>query len=579
MGVIDSVKSFFIGKQKPIPVDAKMLSTELARGSYLSGVRPVVHPGVSFGLTPERLAQILTSIDRGAAADARAYLTLAEEMEERDLHYASVLSTRKHAIEKLDVIIEDASDDPKDVEIGDAVRTLVKQSAFVQALPDMLDAIGKGYSVIELNWDTTTPKRWPKSYIYRDPRYFRFDLETGQELCLLTDEHPAFGVPLSTWPYKFITHFPKLKSGLKIRGGLARLVAIAYMCKSYTLKDWMAFAEVFGMPLRLGQYGDNATEEQKLALLDAVSNIGTDAAAIIPDTMKLEIVASTTSTGGERLFSGLAAYLDSQVSKGVIGQTMTADSASAGLGSNQADVHNEVRGDIRDSDGNQLAATLQRDLIKPFVDLNYGPQVDDNGLDHYPTIQLKAQKPEDLKLLSESLPAFIDRGLKVQASVIRDKFNLGEPEEGAELLGPLAKATPFGSTPPGDGPPLPGARPGDDNADDPKAVARTHRRAAITLMRRALSGETLTHDQRSVLAMSTAHPDAIDELVSEALKHSKGVMDPIIEPIVHLAQKARSFEEMKHELAKANLGTDALVQAVATLTFKSRGLGDASDTK
>ena len=55
-------------------------------------------------------------------------------------------------------------------------------------------------------------------------------------------------------PYKYIIHKPKLKSGLPIRNGLARLAATMYMLKGFTLKDWWAFAEVFGMPIRVGKY-------------------------------------------------------------------------------------------------------------------------------------------------------------------------------------------------------------------------------------------------------------------------------------------------------------------------------------
>jgi len=50
-----------------------------------------------------------------------------------------------------------------------------------------------------------------------------------------------------------------LKSGLPIRGGVARLVAVSIMCKVFGLKDWMRFAELFGMPLRISRYGPGAT--------------------------------------------------------------------------------------------------------------------------------------------------------------------------------------------------------------------------------------------------------------------------------------------------------------------------------
>lgn len=104
---------------------------------------------------------------------------------------------------------------------------------------------------------------------------------------------------------------------------------------------------------------------------------------------------------------------------------MTADDGSSQA---QATVHNEVRHDVLKSDARQLADTLNRDLIKPYIDLNFGPQA------RYPCLELRAPKPEDLKALAESLEKLVPLGLKVSASVVRDKFGLPDPKEGDELL-------------------------------------------------------------------------------------------------------------------------------------------------
>jgi phage gp29-like protein len=77
------------------PVDAALLAQEIATPT-LTGVRATRYDAVASGLTPERLAQILRA---AAAGNARDYLTLAEEMEERYLHYASQVQTRRLAIE------------------------------------------------------------------------------------------------------------------------------------------------------------------------------------------------------------------------------------------------------------------------------------------------------------------------------------------------------------------------------------------------------------------------------------------------------------------------------------------------
>lgn len=546
------------------PVESSKLTEELAAGSNLTGIRPVFNPAQTFSLTPEHLAGILLGVDSGNIIQ---YLTLCEEMEERDLHFHSVIGTRKNSVSMLDAKVEAASEASRDVMICEAVIELTKTPQFTNLLADQMDALVKGFSVCEIMWDRSGREWEPIDYKWRDQRFFKFDFETQSELRLIDAKDMAFGVPLA--PYKFIQHRPHIKTGLPIRGGLGRVACVAYMFKGYDVKAWMSFAEVYGMPLRIGKYGEGATPEQKQALLRAVANIGIDAAAIVPDSMTLEIVQASSATQGHALFQGLADWFDRQVSKAVLGQTMTTDDGSS---LSQAVVHDSVRGDIRDHDARQLSATLQRDLVKPYVDLNFGPQK------RYPQLKLFEEAPEDLKLLSESLPAFIDMGLRVKASAIREKFNLEEPNEGDEILVAKAAPSPFGapqaSAPLGLPPSKKGAPVGDEPQD--KAEAMSTLRAALTA--RVMAGETLTSDQRLLLALcSQAESDSIDKLADNALADHSHVMDPVLEPIIALARASDSFEGMLADLKKMKLDTSGFQRAVALLTFQARGLGDATD--
>ncbi len=536
------------------PINQKKLTEEIATPSIF-GVRQPFRESVTFGLTPERLAGILTAVD--SQGDALEYLSLAEEMEERDPHYHSVLATRKMAVSGLSVRVEAASDDPRDVEIADAVREVVRHEEFSNLISDQLDALGKGFAVSEIEWDKSGAQWYPVGYTFRDPRFFMFDRFTGQELRLRDMADPGYGIPLEA--YKFVQHRPRLKTGLPIRGGLARLACVSFMCKSYSLRDWMTFAEVFGMPLRVGKYNEGATVENKSALLRAVSNIGTDAAAIIPESMAIEFIASSATTGGDKLFQGLADWLDRQVSKGVLGQTSSADAQSTGLGSGVAAAHDGVREDIRDDDAKKLAATLRRDVVRPFVDLNYGPQK------NYPRICIEEDESDDLELLSKSLPPFINLGLRVEASVIRDKFGLPEPEPDAEIL--RAPAPSFQQVAP----------PPQQIVPPPAQAAQSMR---LALMQRVVDGVELTADQRTLLGLASRQTeDSIDILADMALDKWEPVMAPVLSPILEMAAKATSLAQLKRDLKKAKLNTDQFAQALATLTFTARGLGDTTDAE
>jgi len=505
------------------PIRRQELTREHAAPS-LMGVRQVWDAEtIAAGLTPGRLAAMLRDAAQG---DHRAYLTLAEEMEERDPHYASVLATRKRAVSGLEITVEAASDEAADVDLADAVRDLVALPEIGDLLPDLLDALGKGYAVAEIIWDRTGRTWRPERYEWRDPRHFVFDLEDGRTLRLLDEADMMRGIPLA--PYKFIVHVPRLKSGLPIRGGLARLVAVSHMCKSYALTDWLAFAEVFGMPLRLGRYGPSASEDDIRKLVSAVANIGTDAAAVIPESMRIEFVeGGKVAAGGQELFQRLAEWLDRQVSKAVLGQTMTTDDGSSLA---QAQVHNDVRLDILRADVRQLANTLNRDLVVPYIQLNHGPQ------ERYPRLRLPVPEPEDLTALADALAKLVPLGgLGIEASVVRDRLGVPDPAPDAQLLG--------------------------TNYESGLAWAENRQRKALN----------------QGLPAPRPELDALDELEAEALEDWEPLVAPVVDPVLELAERCKTMEEFMARLHEIDMEPFALARSLAEVMFKARGMGDAGD--
>lgn len=507
------------------PLDRQVLTTEIAEGGVMQ-LRQVWWDSIARGLTPAHLVSVL---ERAADGDLDDYLTLAEEMEERDPHYAAVLGVRKRAVSGLTPTVEAASDAASDVRMADAVREMTEAPAFGELLDDLLDALGKSYSVCEIVWQRG-PMWMPVAYPHRDPRWFQFDRFDGRTLRLLGPEEPSNGRDLPL--YKFVAHQPRLKTGLQFRCGLARLVAFCWICKAYALKDWLAFTEVFGMPLRLGRYGPSATPEDVRILKRAVQSIGSDAAAVLPESMTIEFTEPGNPAGAEQLYGQLCDWLDRQVSKAVLGQTMTTDAQSTGLGSNQANVHNEVRGDIQRADVRDLQVTLNRDLVRAFVDLNFGPQP------RYPQLRLQIPQPEDLQQLTESLVKLVPLGLRVEESVVRDKFGLPDPDAGATLLAaPAAPAAPV--------------------ADDPPAG-------------------------RGARALNRASPvlsDAIDQLVDESLADWQEQLSEIVDPVEQLAADATDADDFMRRLAQLadTLEPAALIRGLAVAAYKARGLGDATD--
>lgn len=531
------------------PVSSRDL-VKPAMGATVTGVRDTFDDFMASRLTPARMARILRDAAMGEMHDA---LTLFEEMEEIETQYSAVLSTRKRAIQSIELQVEASGDSAEEIKLADAVRDMIADHPGIYDLiGDMLDALGKGYSVIEIIWDVEGRQWRPDRFEWHDPRLFQFDRETRKQLRKRV-QADFNGAALE--PFKFIRHVPKLKSGIPARNGLGRLALWTFLLKTYSLKDWAAFLEVHGMPLRLGKYGPGASDADKRVLLSAVRNLGSDAAAIVPAGMEIEFVE--TKGFSEKPFEGFAMYLDKALSKAIIGQTMTADEGGSLA---QAKVHDNVRIDIKKADAKQLNGTIARDLVRPFIDLNYGPR------DKYPQLIVQVSEPEDIKTLSEALAKLVPLGLTVQTSELRDRMGFADPEPGAEVLGKAQKQPEKSKTVPAIG-----KKDGDDDAIDPPASEANGKH---------LTGCPCCGAGPRVFNAESIEPeDERDALVAAALEDWERDMSPIIEAIEAEAARATSYEEFEAALNRltGDLPTGSLARRIAIATLKARGLGEVSD--
>ncbi|UQV24053.1 DUF935 domain-containing protein [Vibrio sp. J383] len=508
---------------KPLKADKTLLSEDIAK-AYTTSVRNPRPASVASTLNPLRLAGLLRSVVDGN--NPQDYMTLAEEMEERDLHYAAQLRTRKLAVAAIEPTVEPASDEQVDLDMADRVRDIMAEDQIPELFFDLLDGLGKGLAVVQVLWDTKQTPWKPQDYKWVDPRYLRADQDTLEDILLISDAAPS-GEPLE--PYKFMVHTPRSKSGIVWRNGLARLVAVMYMLKSFTVRDWWAFAEVFGIPVRVGKYGPNASTEDISTLVNAIGRIASDAGAVIPESMKLELIETAKGNGGNTLFENMARWCDEQTSKAVLGQTMTADNGSS---QSQANVHNEVRMDIAKWDARQLEACVNEYLVKPYVILNWGVQ------ERYPKVRIRVPEPEDLKMLVDSLKPMIESGMRVSASEVREKFGLREPTDDEDVLMPASAVL----------------------AQNLPATNRDKSKVAINRISKTAEAE-------------------MNDLTDEAMSDWEEVAEDFMNPIIELANASDSYETFLEKLPELQetLGADVFVEQMAQYMFQMRGYGDAKD--
>lgn len=379
------------------------------------------HP--SKGLTPADLAAILQAAEQG---DMIAQAELFMDMREKDAHIDAELHKREMAIKKLDWSLEpprNASAAEQDA--TQRLEDLIRDELDIGAIRmDALDAIGHGFSCLELGWARNAEGLWyPDRIEHRPPSWFTCAQEDRNTLLLR--DNSANGSPLQ--PFGWIVHQHQSRAGYIARTGLFRALAWPYLYKNYSVRDLAEFLEVYGLPIRIGKYPEGADANAKRDLLRAVLSIGHHAAGIIPQSMEMELATVSGSGNGES-FKVMIDWCEAAESKAILGGTLTSSTAANGNRS-LGDVHNEVRLDIRDDDATQLDNTLTAHLVYPMAMLN--GWFTDNRC---PSFVSDTQEPDDLQLLADALPKLASAGARIPLSYVNRKLKIPEPDGDEPIL-------------------------------------------------------------------------------------------------------------------------------------------------
>lgn len=398
---------------------------------------------VSAGLTPRKLIAILAQADDG---DLSSAMSLFEQMEEKDAHLYSVANTRRLALTGREWTVTPANtpdDEAPTQQATEAVEycreVLGSIDNFDKALKHLSLALGRNISVAELVWDWVDGSLHIVSIDPVDSTRLVFD--DVDVLRVKTDSEPDQGITLAL--HKFVVHTPHAISGHPQRGGLLRVTAMSYLAKMLSLKDWMIFSEIFGMPVRIAKYAPNATPEEKEELIKMLESLGTNAAGIFSQAVQLDIIETGRGTMGPP-YPALVAFLNREISKAWLGQTLTTDVSNAAGTKAASTVHEQVRQDIAEDDRRSEADTVRGQILTPLARFKFGPDV------QVPIFQRAQGKPKDAETFARVVGQAVNQlGIEVPADWARRQLGIPQPTAGQEVL----KGTPTGKTTKASAPP------------------------------------------------------------------------------------------------------------------------------
>ena len=152
----------------------------------------------------------------------------------------------------------------------------------------------------------------------------------------------------------------------------------------------------------------------------------------MPLEMQLEI-QRVAASGSDSPHLAMVRWADEAIARAILGQTLSTQARSTGLGSGVADMHERVREDIRDADARQVAATLTRDLIAPFAALNFGIPPG-----RCPRLVFDTSEPDDIATYAQAIPALAAAGVRIPERWVRQRLGIPDPADDEPVLGGAA---------------------------------------------------------------------------------------------------------------------------------------------
>ncbi len=391
-------------------------------------------------LTPRDVSNIFAAADQGQLWQL---VDLFDESRQKDCHLHAVLSTFELALALLEVQVVPASHRRRDLKIAAWVESFLRdfgsrvESDRAYDLSTLISHLAGGYTyshaVAETIWEKRGLELIPIGAEPIMPRRFVYDAATS-DLCFDVSGMGAVGgVHLPTrYPNRFIQFRPRVTGGIASREGLIRPLTWAAIFRNWTVKDWLALAELAWKPWRIGKYSKDefASDKDIRALELALQYLVTNGATLLPDTVDLKVeFAKATGSGGSSdsgPHGSLAAFLAAEMSKAVLGQTMTTED---GASLSQAQIHRRVQNDRRNAAARAIAAVLQRQLVAVAVRLNFGADA------AVPGIHLAGGDDVDLAALAQAIEKLVKCGLPVSIPWIYKLYGMPTPKAGEAVLG------------------------------------------------------------------------------------------------------------------------------------------------
>ncbi len=290
-----------------------------------------------------------------------------------DPHVMAKVIDRRSGMLRREWIVESADDSAaakKAAKLCDkALTALGEHDEFPleNSLGQIQEAALRGHRALEVKWQYTTDGFIPE--FLRDIPDRRL-IHDGKSWRLLTRDEPDMGIAFPDRKILMATHMASTDN--PYGEALLSRCYWSYMFKHSGLTWWVTLAEKHGIPWIVGKIGDTTDEKPRQDLLNSLVQLAVDAVSVLPKDADLEIkgLQGVTPEVHERLIR----ISNSEMSKVLVGQTLSTEMDQKGGSRAAAETHSGLRDEIVEADSKLVARVMNR-LFAWITDINFGPAV------------------------------------------------------------------------------------------------------------------------------------------------------------------------------------------------------------
>lgn len=376
----------------------------------------VLHPGHE--VSPRGVVAAFLSAERG---NPQTQCDLIDDLVEGDCSLRNLFEQREQESAGKPWVMTGEGADEASAKAARVLTVALKRIATSEAFEHLIAGANRyGWGACEIDWGLVEidGAMWvaPVALVQVEARRFR--ISRTNELRLYADVGRPEGDPLSPGKWIVVT-----RKGRLARAGLMRTAAWPAVGKRLGWRDWLVFSHRFGIPLTLATYKAGEDDDDTLTTAEQiVQKIGSDSGAVIPDSIKVELVEATKGQPNDKTHGGLIAHCNAEMAKLIAGSTLKHDNAGSG-GASYAlgEVHAKTSWSNVEYDASKLQEAVRTQLAVPFMKFN--------GLKGEPplmTLQVVRDDTPDA-VLNRMIKAKNQLGLEVSVTQVREACSLREP--------------------------------------------------------------------------------------------------------------------------------------------------------